>query len=706
MRISQAVRFSLFLSLITIASPSFLSADSQQHSPDHRFSAQRTTIIEETEAPQRTILPTTRIDEALQVLTSREKDIAINTGQHPAIGRATDGSLMTGYEIDADTASYVLWRYSQDDGQTWNGDMYFTVNNLKFPTLDYFGSGTTFYGTGVTPMNFLSGAGVILFEFNDITDSTTWLPYWTDYSDNGWYGMKSIDLATSNTQQTWNWGLSSLVMSISDAQYNVADAPAIYSQISALGYVQLSWYPNKGGCDHTATCIDTPAARAYSAYDRWNAPRMQWEIFLRRDHFDDWSQTVTAATLQCDDTTQQMQRPAIAAYGDTILVIAETWNRADSANSDIVCWAGFDGTVSGMTCLGAIAASNDAETAPELAHLGGNDFVCTYAKNGNLYAQMTCDGGLTWSAALKINTDDGSVTGRYATADISSDGDRVVWEFLSAGDSVIAIDTLGTLDTDNDGIALCEDNCPFDPNPGQADGDGDGVGDACDACPGFDDFADADSDTIADGCDNCPAVANNNQDDFDSDGIGDACDICTDSDGDGFGDPGFPANTCPEDNCPDDYNLSQIDGDSDTIGDDCDNCPADANTGQQDTDGDDIGDVCDLCTDTDGDGFGDPGFAANTCPDDNCPSVSNPDQTDTDHDGIGDACNYICGDANGDGFANVGDAVYIINYAFRGGPAPYIPGSGDANCDGNTNIGDAVYLISYVFRGGPPPCCP
>ncbi|MEE9441438.1 MAG: FG-GAP-like repeat-containing protein, partial [candidate division Zixibacteria bacterium] len=64
----------------------------------------------------------------------------------------------------------------------------------------------------------------------------------------------------------------------------------------------------------------------------------------------------------------------------------------------------------------------------------------------------------------------------------------------------------------------------------------------------------------------------------------------------------------------------------------------------------------------------------------------------------------MCGDANGDGDVNVGDAVYIISHVFKGGPAPEPIESGDANCDGNSNIGDAVYLINHVFKGGPGPC--
>ncbi|MCK5127109.1 MAG: hypothetical protein KAR42_12720 [candidate division Zixibacteria bacterium] len=64
------------------------------------------------------------------------------------------------------------------------------------------------------------------------------------------------------------------------------------------------------------------------------------------------------------------------------------------------------------------------------------------------------------------------------------------------------------------------------------------------------------------------------------------------------------------------------------------------------------------------------------------------------------------GDANGDANINVGDAVYLINYAFKGGPAPDPVEIGDANCDGQSNVGDAVYLINYAFKGGPAPGCP
>ncbi|MEZ5357586.1 MAG: dockerin type I repeat-containing protein [Candidatus Zixiibacteriota bacterium] len=68
-------------------------------------------------------------------------------------------------------------------------------------------------------------------------------------------------------------------------------------------------------------------------------------------------------------------------------------------------------------------------------------------------------------------------------------------------------------------------------------------------------------------------------------------------------------------------------------------------------------------------------------------------------------CCVVAGDANNDGGLNIGDAVFLINHIFKGGPAPVCMNAADANHDCGLNIGDAVYLINHIFKGGAAPQC-
>jgi FG-GAP-like repeat/Thrombospondin type 3 repeat len=229
------------------------------------------------------------------------------------------------------------------------------------------------------------------------------------------------------------------------------------------------------------------------------------------------------------------------------------------------------------------------------------------------------------------------------------------------------------VDTDGDGVPNRVDNCPTVYNPDQTNLDGDRLGDACD---------------------NCPNLTSLSQADTDRDGIGDLCDACTDTDRDGFGNPGFPVNTCPIDNCPGVSNSTQTDSDQDGPGDACDNCPTVSNPTQVDSDLDGVGDACDLCTDTDQDGSGDPGFPLNTCRLDNCPLVFNPGQEDTDRDGLGDACDR-CTDIDHDG---LGDPGFPLNTCrLDNCPLAFNPGQEDVDGDG---LGDACDPCTDMDRDG------
>ena len=258
---------------------------------------------------------------------------------------------------------------------------------------------------------------------------------------------------------------------------------------------------------------------------------------------------------------------------------------------------------------------------------------------------------------------------------------------------------------------------------------------------------DTDGDGVFDGVDNCPTVPNPDQADADGDGVGDACDSCTDTDGDGFGNPGFPVNTCPTDNCPSTPNPTQADADGDGVGDACDGCPNDpaklapgqCGCGVADTDSDLDGtaDCIDGCpndptkvapgqcgcgvadTDADGDGTADcvdgcPNDPTKTAPGqcgcgvadtdsdadgiadchDNCPGIANPGQEDCDSNGIGDVCDIAAGapDCN---MNSVPDSCDIASAT-----------SQDTNSDGIPDECQQSGGISFCFGDGTLAPCP
>jgi hypothetical protein len=66
--------------------------------------------------------------------------------------------------------------------------------------------------------------------------------------------------------------------------------------------------------------------------------------------------------------------------------------------------------------------------------------------------------------------------------------------------------------------------------------------------------------------------------------------------------------------------------------------------------------------------------------------------------------NVFCGDATDDGAANVGDAVYLLNYLFKAGDPPEPLCKGNVNCDEVVDLADAIYILNRLFKHGPP-CC-
>lgn len=76
------------------------------------------------------------------------------------------------------------------------------------------------------------------------------------------------------------------------------------------------------------------------------------------------------------------------------------------------------------------------------------------------------------------------------------------------------------------------------------------------------------------------------------------------------------------------------------------------------------------------------------------------------------------GDVNRDGAVDLSDAIYMLQWMYAGGPAPWPLAcepnvntngdgekihNGDVNASGEVDISDPIFLLQYLYLGGPEP---
>ncbi len=60
---------------------------------------------------------------------------------------------------------------------------------------------------------------------------------------------------------------------------------------------------------------------------------------------------------------------------------------------------------------------------------------------------------------------------------------------------------------------------------------------------------------------------------------------------------------------------------------------------------------------------------------------------------------FLRGDANGDQRRDISDAVFVLEFLFRGGPDGRCDDAADTNDDGQSDISDAITLLQFLFQG-------
>ncbi len=529
---------------------------------------------------------------------------------HATIADGGNSKLILGYESNGLLDTALIWAGSADDGLTFPTSASFTTTgHPTYPAVDFWGKDSIFYGTQAASPLENSGGRVSVSKFTNPINTPSWSQSYWNWNPYGWHDMIAADIACDTGGEfnqrpgEYAFGVISWVGSTTYTVPPMTNAPHILYEIDTtlVGRATISWYNGVENCQSTAIDIDKVTTFSYSVYDRFNATSSQWEILVRRDLFSNFkNQTQNGMTIYSMPVGQISTYPAVAAHNGRIVIAAEYSTAASPGDHDIMCMYASGSSYDAMS-IGVVVATPADERYPRIAHVDGPVFACTYIADHVLYVVISNDGGVTWGTPQSLSGAD-VVVSEYHASDIGEKARKVVWEYYSnlPADSTISLHYLSTgitADVDGDGIADAVDNCPTIANPTQADADGDGIGDACDAC-----------------------------------------------------------------------------------------------------------------TDTDGDGFGNPGYLASICFEDVCPLIADPAQTDTDGDGIGDACCCLLTTGNTDGspddVVDISDVFAVVDYLGVFIPLSGCPKENDVNKDGTVDISDLFAVIDYLGGAAVLPPCP
>ncbi|MBN1211434.1 MAG: PQQ-like beta-propeller repeat protein, partial [candidate division Zixibacteria bacterium] len=423
---------------------------------------------------------------------------------HPAIADAGNEYAFMAYEFEENDSVLVNWCGSTDDFDNFTC-AYWDTLLVSYPSIDYWGNDTLFYGTAVPGPTLYSGGNTNLFRLNNPGNQTNWtLSFWS-WNNYGWHDMKMAEIACDPSSEfaqrpgEYAFGIISMVHSSTYTTPDLIDAPHILYELDTIyaGWATISWFNNLNGCLSTTIDIDKNTHFAYAVYDPYIDADNQRKLFIRQDLFTDMgNDTYEAGYTYNLSTGENIQYPAVAAHDGNVVVVCEFYNDSDPDDIDIICFynPSSDGAIDNFS-TSTVIATYDGERHPEISHIDGDIYLCTFVRGDTLFQTASCDAGVNWNTPTIVNTTSAEeVVNEYRTADISENAHKIMWEYKLRGDPDTSISLhfvntgLTGDDSDGDGFADACDNCPQDYNPGQEDSDVDGIGDVCEKCSGQTDW--------------------------------------------------------------------------------------------------------------------------------------------------------------------------------------------------------------------------
>lgn len=402
------------------------------------------TVVHKNTTPTHELLTASETNKAVRVNDVQQKgplgtDVQVSTtaetDHQAAIGAVPTKELLVSFTHVIDVSTHdVIWDFSTDEGQTWAGGVYFLVDGAEsHPAIDYWGTGKKCVGTMMGDPLIDNGADQWVFYCTDLTDTESYtMKSWNwaasyPYSDRripdvGGYDGNGI---------AWWYGIIACVGT--RAAPGSVDMPIFnYANFVDENSGWSSYFGEYPGCENAAIEIDQTNGLFYAVFDNFNEGN--WDLLLiRGDAHDDGSGKISYISDAFIGEAENTKYPAVDAHDNKVIILAQT---DEGGTQGIVCYYSSD---AGLTWEKSFVADGPSDELYPTVVTFGDDAICTFIMDDDLYFATTDDGGETWSTPEKINDVTGSVDSNYRYSDITTDG-TVVWTDMRNGNADVYLD--------------------------------------------------------------------------------------------------------------------------------------------------------------------------------------------------------------------------------------------------------------------------
>jgi len=331
---------------------------------------------------------------------------------HPTVAGDSDGRFFAGFELTMDGTEYYPDFWYSLDGSIWvEGGSFAESLGSEYPDADSNDNG--FYFT-LGPSDFNGGEQWLGIA----EDLSNILAIIWDWSPSGFDDFEYMSISCyTRPGEPWNPGGLAGTGYNGNSGNDLDGNPFIFYQISGGSMGTISWLPGVEHCYHTDFAIDEVTEMSYAVYDN----TVDVNLIVRKDNFGAWDGQgyhPYVSGWYVGDGETNLMNPSIEANDNTVVLVAE------EDDGDIVCFYSNNGFASVQRSTVVASAMY-----PEVKMLfEGAIFVCSYVKDGAVYAKMSEDGGATWKDEAKV--EDSEVESEYGAHDLgkAKEGIYAIWE--------------------------------------------------------------------------------------------------------------------------------------------------------------------------------------------------------------------------------------------------------------------------------------